>query len=137
MTRLNPYINFNGTARSAMQFYKSIFGGTLVMTTYKDGGVPCDPKELDNIMHAQLTGDNGIVFMASDTPSGMAYIPGTNMSMSLSGENEAELKSFWEKLSKGANVEQPLMKAPWGDTFGMLTDLFGIHWMVNIIAKKL
>lgn len=119
-----------------MEFYKTVFGGTLTMTTFKNGGVPCDPKEENNIMHAQLSGDNDILFMAADTPSGMEYVPGKNISMSLSGEDEKQLKIYWEKLSLGAIVEQPLTKAPWGDTFGMLTDKFGIHWMVNIVAKK-
>ena len=136
MTRLNPYINFKGTARDAMEFYKTIFGGKLDMTTFKDAGMPVDPSEANNVMHAMLEGDNGIVFMASDTPNHMEYHPGTNVSMSLSGDDETLLKGYWEKLSVGAVVEQPLMKAPWGDTFGMLTDKFQIHWLVNITGKK-
>lgn len=119
-----------------MEFYKTIFGGKLVMTTFKDGGVPHDPSEADNVMHSQLETDNGIVFMAADTPSGMEYLPGTNMSMSLSGDSEAELKKYWELLCTGAQIEQPLATAPWGDMFGMLTDKFGMHWMVNITGKK-
>jgi PhnB protein len=136
MTKLNPYINFKNNAREAMEFYKTVFGGKLDMTTFKDGGVPCDPKEENNIMHSVLEAGNGITFMAADIPSGMEYRPGTNMSMSLSGEDENELRGYWEKLSVDASIEQPLSKAPWGDTFGMLTDKVGIHWMVNITAKK-
>ncbi len=136
MTRLNPYINFKGNTREAMEFYKTVFGGKLEMTTFKDGGAPADPTQENNIMHAMLAADNGIVFMAADVPNGMEYKPGTNISMSLSGENEEELRGYWEKLSVEATIEQPLMKAPWGDTFGMMTDQFGIHWLVNIIAKK-
>ncbi len=136
MTKFNPYINFKDNARGVMEFYKTVFGGKLDMTTFKAGGVPCDPSEENNIMHAVLDTDNGMTIMAADTPSGMKYHPGTNISMSLSGENEDELKGYWEKLSAGAKVEQPLAKAPWGDTFGMLTDKFGIHWLVNITAKK-
>ena len=136
MTRLNPYISFKDTARQAMEFYRTVFGGKLVMTTFKEGGAPAGQNEDDNIMHAMLESDNGIVFMAADTPSGMTYQPGAGISMSLSGDDEAELRGFWEKLSSGATVTQPLEKAPWGDTFGMLTDKFGIRWMVNIIAIK-
>ena len=135
-TKLNPYINFKGDTKKAMEFYKSVFGGHLDMTTYKAAGVPCDPSELDNIMHAMLVSDEGLTLMAADTPTGMEYKPGTNVSMSLSGEDEKLLRSFWDKLSAGANLEQPLVKAPWGDTFGMLSDKFGVHWMVNITAKK-
>ena len=95
-----------------------------------------DPSEGNKIMHAMLQADNGITFMASDTPNGMEYRPGNNMSMSLSGDNESELRGYWEKLSVGGKVTMPLEKAPWGDTFGMLTDQFGIHWMVNINGHK-
>jgi PhnB protein len=136
MTKLNPYISFKDNAREAMEFYKTVFGGKLDMTTFKDGGAPCDPSEEKNIMHAVLEADNGITFMAADTPSSMEYQPGKNISISLSGDNEDELKGYWEKLSADAVIEQQLMKAPWGDTFGMLTDKFDIHWLVNITAKK-
>lgn len=136
MIRLNTYINFKDNAREAMEFYNSIFGGTLTMTTFKEGHASQDPSQDNLIMHAQLEGENGILFMASDTPKGMQFQHGTDMSMSLSGDYDAKLKEYWEKLSAGAKVEQPLVQAPWGDTFGMLTDKFGIHWMVNITAKK-
>jgi len=135
-SKLNPYISFKNNAREAMEFYKTVFGGKLDMTSFKDGGVPCDPSEENNIMHAMLEADNGIVFMAADTPMSMEYKPGTNISISLSGDNEAELKGYWEKLSTGGIIEQPLMKAPWGDTFGMLTDKFKIRWMINIAGEK-
>jgi len=66
----------------------------------------------------------------------MEYKAGTNYSMSLSGDNEAELKGYFEKLSAGGNVTMPLEKAPWGDAFGMLTDKFGVSWLVNITGQK-
>jgi PhnB protein len=136
MTRLNPYISFKDNAREAMEFYKSVFGGKLDMTTFKDGGAPPDPSQENNIMHAMLEADNGIVFMAADTPNGMTYQEGSSISMSLSGDNEEELRGYWDKLSEGSTPGMPLEKAPWGDTFGMLTDKFGIHWMVNITGQK-
>ena len=74
--------------------------------------------------------------MASDTPNRMEYQAGTNYSMSLSGDNEAELKGYFEKLLAGGNVTMPLEKAPWGDTFGMLTDKFGVSWLVNIAGQQ-
>ncbi len=135
-SKLNPYINFNGNAKEAMEFYKDVFGGTLTMSTFKDGGMPHDPSEEQKIMHAMLVVDNGMTLMASDTPKGWAYTPGTHMSVSLSGDNEAELQGYWDKLSQGAVVEQPLVAAPWGDKFGMLTDKFGIRFMVNIAGQK-
>ena len=64
----------------------------------------------------------------------MEYQVGTNYSMSLSGDNEAELKGYFEKLLIGGSVTMPLEKAPWGDKFGMLTDKFGVPWLVNIVG---
>lgn len=135
-TRLNPYLAFDGNAREAMEYYQTVFGGNLDMTSFKDGGMPYDPSEGDKTMHAMLEADNGIVFMASDKPAGMPFTKGTNMSMSLSGDNEAELRGYWEKLADGGAVAVPLEKAPWGDTFGMLTDKFGVDWMVNIAGRQ-
>ncbi|MES2953492.1 MAG: VOC family protein [Patescibacteria group bacterium] len=134
-TKLNPYISFDGKAKEALEFYKTVFGGTLTLTTFKEGGVP-DESVADQIMHGMLIAENGMTLMASDTPPGMPYNPGTNISISLSGENEAELKGYWDKLSSGGSIAVPLDKAPWGDMFGMLTDHFGISWLVNITAQK-
>jgi PhnB protein len=72
--------------------------------------------------------------MAADTPIKMEYRPGTNFSMSLSGDDEAELREYFEKLAEGGSVTMPLEKAPWGDIFGMCTDRFGISWLVNVAA---
>lgn len=136
MTRLNPYLSFKGQAREAMEFYKSVFGGNLTISTFKEANAPVDPSEGDLIMHAQLDGENGIVFMGSDVPEHMPFESGKNISMSLSGDDEVLLKGWWDKLSVGATIEQPLVKAPWGDIFGMLADKVGIRWMVNISPKK-
>lgn len=136
MTQLNPYINFRGKTREAMEFYKSVFGGTLVMNTFKEFNAPVDPSEADQIMHSQLDTDNGLIIQAADSPKEYEYNPGNNISISVHGEDEAELRGYWEKLSEGATVIQPLVPAPWGDTFGMVTDKFGIQWMVNILGKK-
>lgn len=135
-SKLNPYINFDGNAKEAMAFYADVFGGKLTMSTYKEGGAPPDPSQDDKVMHATLVADNGMTLMASDVPNGWTYKPGTNISISLTGDNEAELQGYWDKLSDGATIVQPLTKAPWGDMFGMLTDKFGIRWLVNIAAKK-
>lgn len=135
-SRLNPYLSFKDNAREAMEFYKTVFGGKLDMNTFKEFQASEDPSEDDKIMHAMLEAENGITFMAADTPNRMAYQPGTNISMSLSGDNEAELRRYFEKLSAGGTVTQPLEKAPWGDAFGMCTDKFGINWMVNITGQE-
>jgi PhnB protein len=135
-SRLNPYLNFKDNTREAMEFYKSVFGGTLTMNTFKEFHASEDPAEDDKIMHAQLEAPNGITFMASDTPAQMDFKPGNTMSMSISGDDEKELSSYYKKLSAGGNVVMPLEKAPWGDTFGMVNDKFGVAWMVNISGAK-
>ena len=135
-TLLNPYLSFRDNARQAMEFYQTVFGGKLVMNTYKEFHASQDPIEDNKIMHAMLEAENGITFMGADTPNGTEYSVGTNYSMSLSGENHAELKTYFDKLSAGGTVVMPLEKAPWGDTFGMLKDKFGVDWMVNIDGPK-
>jgi len=135
-TKLNPYINFNGNAKEAIEFYKNIFGGKLTTSTFKEGGAPVGPADADKIMHSMLIAENGMTLMISDTPPGMPYNPGSNISISLSGDNDEELKGYWNKLSQGGTIAVPFNKAPWGDTFGMLTDKFGISWLINITGKK-
>jgi len=137
VSKLNPYISFNGTTREAMEFYKSVFGGELTMTTFGDAGMSGNGVEPDHIMHAQLVAENGITLMGADAATGMReFIAGTNMSISLSGDNEEELTGYYNKLAAGGKVEQPLTKAQWGDTFGMCIDKFGTFWMVNIANSK-
>jgi len=134
-SRLNPYLHFKNNAREAMEFYKTIFGGKLEITTFGEG-MPHEGVDSNNVMHSSLEAENGITFMAADTPPGMEGNPGASISMSLMGDNETELRGYWDKLTEGGNVAVPFEKAPWGDTFGMLTDKFGIEWMVNVTASK-
>ena len=135
-TKLNPYLSFKDNAREAMEFYKTVFGGKLTMSTFKEFNASQDPSEDNKIMHSTLEANNGIEFMASDTPNSMEYTVGTNYSMSLSGDNEAELRGYFEKLSVGGTITMRLDKAPWGDTFGMLIDRFGVPWLVNISGQN-
>lgn len=96
--------------------------------------MPHDPSEGSKVMHAELIAENGMTIMVSDAPNagGMEYKKGTNISMSLSGNDEAEISGYFEKISDDGNIVEPLAKAPWGDRFGMVVDKFGIFWMVNI-----
>jgi PhnB protein len=135
-SKLNPYLSFKDNTREAMEFYRTVFGGKLQLNTFKELNASQDPSEDNLVMHSVLEADNGITFMASDTPNRMEYRSGTNMSMSLSGDNEAELKAYFEKLSAGGMVAMPLEKAIWGDSFGMCTDKFGVPWLVNIEGQK-
>jgi PhnB protein len=129
-SRLNPYITYAGNARQAMEFYKTVFGGTLTMSTFGEAGAPNAPA--DQIMHANLETDSGFTLMASDAPHGMELSPGDNISVSVSGDDADELRGYWDKLSTSGKVTMPLEKQMWGDEFGMCIDQFGIAWMVNI-----
>jgi PhnB protein len=134
-TRLNPYLNFRDTTRQAMEFYHSVFGGELTMNTFAELQASDDPAEADKIMHSQLQTGSGLTLMAADTPNSMELNPGNDHSVSLSGEDEAELRGYWDKLSDGGTLVMPLEKAPWGDHFGMCVDKFGTSWMVNIAGS--
>ncbi len=130
-SRLNPYISFDGNAREAMEFYAGALGGTLRISTFGEFGAD-DQAIAGKVMHGMLETDSGFTLMGADTPPGMPYNPGDNIAISLSGDDEAELRGYWDKLSEGGTVTVPLEKQMWGDVFGMLTDQFGIGWMVNI-----
>ena len=132
----NPYINFKDNARTAMEFYKSVFGGELVLNTFADFGSSSGPEDSNLIMHSQLETPAGFTLMASDTPAHLVFKGAGNISVSLSGSDEAALSGYWKKLSDGATINQPLEKAPWGDSFGMLTDRYGVDWLVNISSAK-
>jgi PhnB protein len=135
-TRLNPYLGFRDNAKEAMEFYHSIFGGELTKSTFGEFQASEDPAEQDKIMHSMLETESGLVLMGADTPNGMDHTPGGSISVSLSGEDEAELSGYWKQLSEGGTVTVPLEKAPWGDSFGMCIDRFGVSWMVNIAGAQ-
>ncbi len=126
---LNPYLNFAGNARSAMEFYQSVFGGELTVSTFGQYGT--EGAGADNIMHAQLATSAGFTLMGADSPPGQEPKPGDNITISLSGDDDA-LRGYWEKLSDGGTVSMPLEKQMWGDEFGACSDRFGVPWLVNI-----
>jgi PhnB protein len=130
-SRLNPYISFSDTARQALEFYRGVFGGDLTLSTFGESGMGEGP-DADKIMHGQLETPAGYTLMASDTPAGMERSVGTNMSVSLSGDDAEDLRGYFAKLADGGSVAMPLEKQMWGDEFGMCVDPFGIAWMVNI-----
>ena len=132
MTTLNPYLNFRGTAREAITFYQSVLGGELTLSTFGEFQMAQDPSQADLVMHSQLTTDRGIVLMASDTPDGMDLAVGSNVSISLSGDDEAEIRGYWDAITADGQVTVPFEQAPWGDYFGMAVDRFGINWLFNL-----
>ena len=128
-SRLNPYISYDGDARQAMEFYKDVFGGTLVLNSYGEFGQQDTPMA-DKIMHGMLEAPNGFTLMCADTPTD-DHKPGNNISVSLSGDDQ-DLRRYWEQLADGGTVTMPLEKQMWGDEFGQCVDRFGTPWMVNI-----
>ena len=135
-TKLNPYLGFRDNAKAAMEFYQSVFGGELTLSTFGEFHASDDPAEQDKIMHGMLVTDSALTLMGADTPNSMKYTPGDNYSVSLSGEDEAELRRYWEGLSAGGTITVPLEKAPWGDLFGMCADKFGVNWLVNVTGAQ-
>jgi PhnB protein len=131
---LNPYLNFRDSARAAMEFYKGVLGGELTVSTFADFHASSDPSEDNLVMHSELKTADGLTLMAADTPNRMEFRPGSNFSISLSGDDEPTLRGYFDKLAAGGTVLMPLEKAAWGDTFGMCTDKFGVNWLVNVAA---
>jgi len=134
-SRLNPYLSFSDDARQAMEFYRGVFGGELTMNTFGEMGGAA-PGDENKIMHAQLETPAGYTLMASDTPPGMERSGGSDISISLSGNDRDELSGYFTKLSEGGTVTMALEKQMWGDEFGMVVDPFGIQWMVNIAQSE-
>ena len=132
---LFPYLNFDGNCREAMDFYKSVLGGELSLQTGAETPMEMPEEAKNRIINAELHSDK-FRFMASDTMMGDHFVVGNNVHMSLSSTDTEELTKNFTALSEGGVVDMPLAMQFWGDTFGMLTDKFGIHWMVNITAEN-
>lgn len=132
-----PYLNFNGETAEAMKYYQSILGGDLYLQTFGEAKMSKSKEDKNLIVHASLRSDP-LLIMASDVLPNMEIIFGNNVHLSLMGahEDEAKLTDVFKRLSTDGKVTMPLEKQFWGDVFGMLTDKFGMHWMINIAAKK-
>lgn len=131
---LNPYLNFDGNTREAMEFYQSVLGGELNISTFGDFGAP-EGVDPNGTMHASLAADNGMLIFASDGAPGQPVTSGSNFSISLSGDDADTLRGYWDGLAEGGQVLMPLERQMWGDDFGMLVDKFGMPWMVNIAGS--
>ena len=134
-SRLNPYLNFRGQAREALEFYASVFGGDTAISTFGEFGDPPPGSEATDVMHGQLETPMGFTLMCSDVPTSMDLNPGDNITVSLSGDDADALRGYWERLSADGTVLFPLEKQMWGDEFGQCTDRFGIPWLVNITSR--
>lgn len=143
MTSVNIYLTFNGNCEEAFNFYKSVFGGEFpYIGRYKempaDGGKPVDPKDANKIMHVSLPISSETMLMGSDTGGEWAsgFKQGNNFSISISTDSKANADRIFNALSQGGSVTMPLANTFWGDYFGMLTDKFGINWMMSFNEKQ-
>lgn len=133
-SRLNPYLNFRGQARDALEFYQSVFGGEYTAMTFGELGEAPPGVDATHVMHGQLETPMGFTLMISDVPGEMDLTVGNNIAVSLSGDDADALRGYWERLSADGKVTFPLQKQMWGDEFGQCDDRFGIPWLVNISA---
>jgi PhnB protein len=132
---LNPYLSFRDDARAALEFYQGALGGELTINTFGEFGDK-DAPEANLVMHGRLETPKGFILMGADTPPGMEFQDGARFSISLSGDDDADLRGYFDKLAEGGAVTMPLEKQMWGDVFGMVTDPFGVDWMVNITGDS-
>ena len=131
-TALAPYLMFKGETREAMEFYHRVLGGNLQVQTFGDTeGMPAPPGYEDKVMHSQLEAD-GMMIMASDPPPGNDVQVGDNVQLCFVGTDLGRMTKIFDGLAEGGTVGMKLEKQFWGDTFGSLTDRFGVHWMVNV-----
>ena len=137
MATINPYLNFPGNTEEAFNFYRSVFGGefTIVMR-YKDmpeGSDNLSAEDREKLMHISLPIGNGNILMGTDAMGsmGQSLTVGNNFVLSISTKSEAETDKIFNGLSAGGQVTMPLQQTFWSPYFGMLTDKFGIQWMVN------
>ena len=131
-SQLNPYLNFNGNARQALEFYTSVFGGNLDLNTF--GSFGSTGPDAERIMHGQLQTPAGYTIMAADVTSDMEYSAPAGFSISLSGDAASgdDLRGYFESLGASGMITMPLQKQSWGDEFGMCVDGYGVPWLVNI-----
>jgi PhnB protein len=142
------HLNFRGTARQALEFYQGVFGGQITAATYGDVGMPADAPGADRIVFGRLDSESGLRLMAYDIPgedaadsagtagetrreNGLTFTDRTFF-QSLQGETLDEVAAYWEGLSAGAEIVEPLAASPWSPGFGMLTDRFGVTWVVDV-----
>jgi PhnB protein len=130
------HINLRGTAREALEFYQSVFGGQLALISYKDAGNVQDSSDADHIMWGQVDSDNGFRVMAYDVPVGTPWNQGENgYFVSLRGDAAEEIAAHWKKLSKGSTIVRPLEPAQWSPLYGMLKDKFGVVWVLDVAVQ--
>ena len=142
------HLNFRGTAGQALEFYQKVFGGTLTAATYADFGMPKEVPGADKIVFGQVESEGGFRVMAYDIPGTDGTDPATGTTrrengttitdrtffQSLRGQTLEEITALWDGLADGALIIEPLAASAWSPGFGMLTDRFGVTWVIDVEA---
>jgi PhnB protein len=142
MANLNPWINFNGNAQEAFNFYKSVFGGEFTkVVRFKDiatAEFPVSQKEENKIMYIALPIGGGNILIANDVPEVLGQVnEHENRSKILvTTESKTEAERLFAGLSAGGEVEGPMGNSPWGTYVGMFRDKYGIEWLIECAAVK-
>ena len=130
------HLNFRNQARAALEFYQSVFGGTLTAVTYQDAHAAETPAEASNILWGQVVSPEGFRVMAYDVRSSQSYKPGENaVFVSVRGKSADELSAYWAKLIEGSTVIAPLAVSPWSPLYGMVRDRFGVTWVLDLAVE--
>ncbi|MEU1679877.1 VOC family protein [Micromonospora zamorensis] len=131
-----PHINLRGNARAALDFYRAVFGGDLVAVTYADARNVQNPDEADQVMWGQVTSAEGFQIMAYDVPSARPWSQGESpFFVSVRGSDADQITGYWKKLSEGSTVQVDLAPAGWAPLYGMLTDPFGVTWVLDVAVE--
>lgn len=127
------HLNFRGDARAALGFYQSVFGGDQIVVTYADAHAVTDPAEANQIMWGQVASRDGFLVMAYDVPSSKSWNAGEiAFFVSVRGDDGEALKGYWEKLSEGGTIVQPIGPAGFSPLYGMVKDAFGVTWVLDL-----
>lgn len=128
-----PHLNFRGTAKQALDFYHSVFGGQLIAVTNEQAYSVETPDEAQQIKFGQVIGANGFQVMAFDVPASVSYDQGDKaLYVSVRGDSADEIGELWAKLSEGSTVLSDLAPSPFSPAYGMLTDPFGVTWVLDV-----
>ena len=134
---LSAYITFEGRAREALEHYQTALGGKVLIETFRKWGIPTAPGHENDVVYGVLRTDDGFVLRVKDRASDEEPVEqGTAWALCLNGEEAERLTAFWNALTEGATIIEPLQEMPWGDLNGALIDAFGIRWAVNIGSSE-
>ena len=127
------HINFRNGARAALTFYQAVFGGQIMLATYQDFGAVPEGTPADGVIWGQVVSDSGMRIMAFDVQADKPWHPGENaFYVSLRGDSVEEITALWQRLAEGGDIVHALAPARWTPLYGMLTDRFGVTWVVDV-----